>query len=422
MFALVDCNNFYVSCERVFNPALRGVPCVVLSNNDGCVIARSPEAKALGVAMGEPAFKREGFFRRHGVRVLSSNYALYGDMSQRVMTTLARCAPGMEIYSIDEAFLDFAGVHDHMARCREARATVLRWTGIPVSVGLGATKTLAKIANRLAKKEARWDGVCDLAGCGSLDAVLEGVAVGDVWGVGRRHAAMLARHGVATARALRDLPDTWVRRHMTVTGLHTVLELRGKSVLPMEDAPPPRQSIVCSRSFGRPVASLAEMREAVAAYVSRAAEKLRGQGGVASHCQVFVMTNPHKDEPQYANAHVGRLAVASCHTPTLIALALRSLEGIYRDGYVYKKAGVVLTGIEPAATRQLSLLELPPVGDPVRAARNETLMAALDRVNEKWGRATLQYAAAGLGRPWAMRQLRKSPRYTTCWAELPRVS
>lgn len=423
IFALADCNNFYASCERVFDPSLAGKPIVVLSNNDGCVIARSAEAKALGVKMGEPAFKREGFFRSQGIRVFSSNYALYGDLSARVMRTLSRFTPELEIYSIDEAFLDLRAVpgQDLDALARDIRATVRRWTGIPVSIGIAPTKTLAKVANRFAKKRAEAGGVLDLTplmGSRALDQFLEQVDVADVWGVGRKYSAMLGRHDISNARQLRDLDRDWARRKMTVGGLHTVLELRGVPCLDLESAPPPKKAILCSRSFGRPVDTLAEMREAVAAYSCRAAEKLRKQGGVAGAVMVFLMTNPHKDEPQYANAHTLHMPLATAHTPAFIHAAHQCLARIFRDGFRYKKAGVMLTGIEAEGRRQLSLFDLARDGAPDRAA----LMQTLDSVNAKWGRGSLQYAAEGLGRPWRMRQLRKSPRYTTCWDEIPEVS
>ncbi len=422
VFALADCNNFYVSCERVFDPTLWNAPVVVLSNNDGCVIARSNEAKTLGIAMGEPAFKRESFFKRNNVRVFSSNYALYGDMSNRVMRTLARFTPEMEIYSIDEAFLDFTAMPcaDLESYVRGMRRTVGQWTGIPISVGFAPTKTLAKIANRFAKKHPDTGGVFDLATRMAdkrfVDSVLDQVEVGDVWGVGRRYTRMLARHGVFTARQLRDLDDWFVQKKMTVAGLHTVLELRGTPCVPMEHEPPAKKAIVSSRSFGRPVSNAEEMREAVAAYVSRALEKLRGQKGVAGHITVFLMTNPHKPGPQYANSFTARMPVPNASTPEWIILAHRCLERIYKPGYSYKKAGVMLTDIEREDTRQLSLL-----ANPKSEERGRELMRMLDRVNAKWGRGTLQYAAAGLGRPWTMRQLRKSPRFTTSWQEIPVV-
>ncbi|TVM19836.1 SOS mutagenesis and repair protein UmuC [Oceanidesulfovibrio indonesiensis] len=417
LFAMVDCNNFYVSCERVFDPSLWGAPVVVLSNNDGCVIARSNEAKTLGIAMGEPAFKRERFFRANGVRVFSSNYALYGDLSRRVMEILATFSPDLEIYSIDEAFLRIDGLpfRDALAFARTIRETVTRWSGIPVSVGVAETKTLAKIANRKAKKDTDCEGAYVLPAPGvERDVLLEALDTRDIWGVGRRYATMLAKNGIHTARALRDAPDPFVRRTMTLTGLSTVLELRGKSVLALEDAPPAKKAICSSRSFGRPVTSLAELQESVSAYVSRAAEKLRAQRSVAGRLTVFVQTNPHKDEPQYSNGRDMVLPHPTAHTPTLVRAARELAQGIYRLGYRYKKAGVLLTALEPAEGRQLPLLAAGGDG-------STALMDVLDRANAKWGRGALQVAAAGLGRPWQMRQAHKSPRYTTRWDELPEV-
>lgn len=414
---MVDCNNFYVSCERVFDPSLWGAPVVVLSNNDGCVIARSNEAKTLGIAMGEPAFKRERFFRANGVRVFSSNYALYGDLSRRVMEILATFSPDLEIYSIDEAFLRIDGLpfRDALAFARTIRETVTRWSGIPVSVGVAETKTLAKIANRKAKKDTDCEGAYVLPAPGvERDVLLEALDTRDIWGVGRRYATMLAKNGIHTARALRDAPDPFVRRTMTLTGLSTVLELRGKSVLALEDAPPAKKAICSSRSFGRPVTSLAELQESVSAYVSRAAEKLRAQRSVAGRLTVFVQTNPHKDEPQYSNGRDMVLPHPTAHTPTLVRAARELAQGIYRLGYRYKKAGVLLTALEPAEGRQLPLLAAGGDG-------STALMDVLDRANAKWGRGALQVAAAGLGRPWQMRQAHKSPRYTTRWDELPEV-
>lgn len=420
MFALVDCNNFYASCERVFAPHLEGQPVVVLSNNDGCVIARSPEAKALGVGMGVPAFKQKDFFRRNGVHVFSSNYALYGDMSRRVMQSLASFCPDIEIYSIDEAFLHLTSSHgtsraNHAARIRDA---IRKWTGITVSIGIGATKTLAKAANHLAKKIHCMEGVFDIAECADPDMALGQVAVEDVWGVGRRYAEMLRKHGVTTAVQLRDQPDVWVQKKMTSTGLMTVWELRGRSCLAIEDRPSPRKSILSSRSFGSPVTTEEHMYEAVSAYTARAAEKLREQGSTCANVMIFLTTNKHRTElPQYKNSCATALAIPSNHTPTLLAAAHACLRKIYRDGYSYKKAGVMLSGLEQADSRQLSLLE---VNSP-ESQREAKLMETLDTINERFGRETLTYAATGLGRAWKMRQKHKSPHYTTSWDELPIV-
>ena len=278
LFALADCNNFYASCERVFNPKLAGRPAIVLSNNDGCVVARSNEAKALGIAMGVPAFQIRHLIRKHDVQVFSSNYALYGDLSQRVMETLQQFSPEVEVYSIDEAFLNLSGFTNINLTDygRRIRATVKQWTGIPVSVGIAETKTLAKIANHVAKRTEGTDGVFDFTAWPDRDSVLARVLVEEVWGIGPNYARLLTQHGITTALGLRDADDHWIQKQMGVVGLRTVHELRGISCLPLEQCPPPKQGITCSRSFGRPVTTLAEMREAVAAYTARAAEKLRG--------------------------------------------------------------------------------------------------------------------------------------------------
>ena len=416
-YLMVDCNNFYASCERVFDPSLEGRPVVVLSNNDGCVIARSNEAKALGIAMGEPAYKREDFFAGNGVRVLSSNYALYGDMSARVMRTLGLFSAEAEVYSIDECFLRLKGLDSRslMDTAREIRATVKKWTGIPVGVGIARTKTLAKVANRLAK---RGDGVRLLEDEDDIDRVLQGTEPGDVWGIGRRSARFLAACGVRTALDLKHRPDDWVRRNLTVTGLRTVLELRQIPCIALEDAPPPARSLVCSRSFGTRVESLTSLEEAVSAYVQRAAEKLRRKGLVAGAVQVFLETNRFQPGPQYSASRGRALPAPTADTLVLHGPALQILREIHKPGYKYQKAGVILLDLAPAGRRQLSFLE--PSGE--EKMRRDALMRVMDRVNTMHGRGTLTLAASGLGKKeWHMRQERRSPRYTTSWAELPVV-
>lgn len=419
-FALMDCNNFYASCERVFDPSLAGRPVVVLSNNDGCIVARSAEAKALGIGMGEPLFRCQRCIEQHGVAVFSSNYALYGDMSARVMATAAAFAPRLEVYSIDEAFLDCTGLAGDLTRhARRLRETVARWTGIPVSVGLGPTKTLAKLANRLAKGDPSLDGVLDLTTARpDREAILARVAAGDVWGIGRRQAAKLAGFGVRTALEFSKLSRDFVRQHLTVTGLHTLLELQGISCIDLETAPPAKKSIVSSRSFGEPVMRREHLAEAVCWHVTRAAEKLRAQGGLAANLLVFVQTNRFvAGEPQYAASDTAALPAPTAHGPTLVKAALGVLERLFRPGYRYKKAGIMLFGLEGARTIQGSLLAPPPE----ETARRRALMGALDAINAKWGRDTLRPAATGIERPWTMRQGYRSPRYTTVWNELPKV-
>jgi DNA polymerase V len=416
-YLMVDCNNFYVSCERVFDPGLEGRPVVVLSNNDGCVIARSNEAKAMGIVMGEPAYKREDFFARRGVRVFSSNYALYGDMSARVMRTLGRFSDETEIYSIDECFLLLRGMSSAslLETAREIRRTVKQWTGIPVGVGIARTKTLAKVANRLAK---RGDGVRLLEDEADIEAVLAATEAGDVWGIGRRGARYLAACGVRTALDLARRPDDWVRRHLTVTGLRTALELRQTPCIALEDAPPPARSLVCSRSFGRRVESLASLEEALSSYVQRAAEKLRRKGLVAGAVQVFLETNRFQPDPKHEASRCRALPAPTSDTLALHGPALEILRDIHRPGYKYQKTGVILLDLSPAGNRQLSFLE--PSGEERR--KRDALMRVMDRVNTIYGRGALTLAASGVGeKEWHMRRERRSPRYTTSWAELPVV-
>ena len=416
IYALADCNNFYASCERVFDPRLRGRPVVVLSNNDGCVVARSAEAKALGIPMGEPAFKFAALFAAHGVAVFSSNYALYGDMSRRVMQTLARFSPDIEIYSIDEAFLRLDRLSEApVTLARRAKEEVGRWTGIPVSIGLGSTKTLAKVANRRAKKDPAGGGVCDLTGGADVEAVLAATAVGDVWGVGPRYAKMLAGLGVATALDFIRLPRDLVQKRMTVVGLHTWLELKGIPCLGMEETPPPKKSIINSRSFGRRVKELADINESLAYHTVRAAEKLRAQCSVCSRMMVFIQTSRFEQgAPYYSNSAEGGLEVATANPAKLIRLAHSLLETIFRPGLDYKKCGVMLSGIEQAGGRRLTFFE--PTAEA--STKEKALLQAVDTINAKWGRRTVDIAACGTAKPWAMRQESRSQRSTTVWEEI----
>lgn len=418
-YALIDCNNFYASCERVFRPELEGRPIAVLSNNDGCIIARSNEAKDIGVPMGSPYFKCRNLLERNGVAVFSSNYALYGDISARVMQVLTRFCPSVEIYSIDEAFCDLTGVPGGAeAFGRRLRATVLAWTGMPVSVGIGPTKTLAKLANRFAKKQPRCRGVFDLSVSPAPDLVLKWTEIGDVWGIGPRHAKRLRAMGVENAYQFRDLKRDWVKKKMTIGGLHTLLELRGWPCFDFAAGPVDKKTIVSSRSFGHPVTRLDDMLEATAKYTTRAAEKLRRQHSVASSMLVFLQTNRFKlGQPQYSNALSVPLQVATANTPTLIRAARSGMERIFKEGYAYKKCGVMLSGLEPERGRWLSLLALPPAHRP----NDKPLMQAVDACNEKWGRDTVSFASSGIKQRWKMKREMMSPRYTTVWEELPRV-
>lgn len=420
--ALVDCNNFYVSCERVFQPALGARPVVVLSNNDGCVIARSNEVKALGVPMGAPFFQWRERLERIGCAVFSANFPLYADMSRRVMAALAERTPSLEIYSIDEAFLDLAGLPDPLGHCRELAHLVERWTGIPVAIGLGPSKVLAKVAGRLAKKQPRWGGVKELAPGAELDAVLAELPLEDLWGVAGRLAKRLRRAGILTAAQLRDADDRWITRKLGVVGQRMVYELRGRSCLPIEDQPRAKQGICTSRSFGRPLETRDELAESVAEFASRAAEKLREDGSAAGVVTVFIMTGHFARGPKYYNSAARVLPVPSSLTPELIAAALDGLRRIYKPGYPYKKAGVLLSHIRPAAALQRSLFD--PLGEPGEPEANprrrtEKLMGALDRINDAFGSDTVHYAATGTRRVWDMNQRHCSHRFTTSWSELP---
>lgn len=415
VYALADCNNFYCSCERVFQPKLMDRPLIVLSNNDGCVIARSNEVKTLGIQMGQPYFKIRPQIRQHRIAVRSSNYTLYGDMSQRVLRTLETFSPEVESYSIDESFLHLTGLSVDLAEYgRLIRSTVLRHTGIPVSIGIAPTKTLAKAANKLAKRSA--SGVLLLADTAAQTEALRTLEVGDVWGIGPRYAKMLNQHGIVTALDLREASLDWVRKRMTVVGLRTVLELRGQPCIALEQQPPASQQIVRSRSFGQPVTLLAELEQAIAMHASRAAEKLRLQGLAANQMSVFIATNFFiPTDPQYANNSMIRLPVATSDTATLIECGLECLRRIYREGYRYKKGGVMLTDLTPINQVQGNLF----VGcDTEKQARLNT---TLDAINRRFGKFTLRHAAMGIQQRWAMRREHCSPSYTTRWSDVPLV-
>ena len=423
-FALVDVNNFYVSCERVFRPGLTNTPLVVLSNNDGCAVARSNEVKALGVKMGTPWFKLKGLARQHGIQAFSSNYVLYGDMSNRVTTILRDFSPDIEVYSIDESFLRIETVaHLYggaVSMGQQIRARVLQWTGLPVCVGVGPTKTLAKFANHLAKKNAIFGGVCDLHAIPRPERLqwMNEVDVAEVWGVGRRTAARLETMGIRTVLDLRNTSPKEVRSQFGVVMERTCNELRGISCLTLEDMAPARQQIMSSRSFGVPVESIEELQEAVACYTTHAAEKLRQQQSISAAVHVFLQTNRFKDdEPQYHPAITVPLIEATDDTLALISAATSGLRRIFRTGFHYKKVGVMLTLLSSKTARQGTLFD-----DPTAREKSAKLMAVMDAINQEFGRDTLHSAAEGVAKRWAMRAEMRSPRYTTQWDELPVVS
>jgi DNA polymerase V len=419
-FALVDCNNFYVSCERVFDPKLVNMPVVVLSNNDGCVIARSNEAKALNIPMGAPAFRFKNCFNQNKVRVFSSNYSLYGDMSSRVMTTLAHFCPDIEIYSIDESFLFFKSTDPArlMNIGRAIRKTVFAWTGIPVSVGFARTKTLAKIANRLAKKNPGTNGICVLDTPTQIHDGLSRTAIGDIWGIGRQYEKFLHSKRIRTASDLVAMPHTWVQKHLKITGLHTVLELDQIPCIPLEQAPPPPKSLVCSRSFGTGVADIESLQEALASYVVRAGEKLRRKELTTGCVHVFLATNRFRPEPQYTKSACLTLMPATSYTPIIQSKARAILEKIHRPGYTFQKVGVMLTDLAAPSNRQRSFFD----PSPQEKSRQKDLMSVMDTINNQYGHATVTLASAGLGqKKWHMRRKFLSRRYTTSWAELAEV-
>lgn len=415
--ALVDGNNFYVSCERVFNPKLEGVPVVVMGNNDGIIVSRSNEAKAVGIPMGAPAFKLRELMRRHNVRALSSNYALYADMSRRMVETLSTFTPEIDVYSIDESFLNFAGM-DHLdlnAYGRDIRATVKRWTGLPVCVGIGPTKTLAKLANHCAKKLPEFNGVCDLGSADLRDRILPGIAVSEVWGIGPAASAKLAGLGVHTVHDLRTMAPRLTRAVITVAGERILRELNGIACLALEHVPPARKGIASTRSFSHPVTAFSEMREAMAAYATRAAEKLREQRLAAQHLAVFMRTNKFNGDPSYANTMGFHLPEATADTFALIHHAIWAAKRIWREGYRYSKAGVMLNGLVPAGFAPQTLF------GAARAGKSARLMSALDAINRKMGSGTLRPAGMGIRREWGVKFDQRSPAWTTNWDEVPAV-
>ncbi len=414
VFALVDCNNFYVSCERVFDPSLEGRPVVVLSNNDGCVVSRSDEAKALGITVGVPVYQIRALIRTHGVKLLSSNYALYGDMSRRVMDTLEQFSPEVEVYSIDEAFLNLSGLSriNRTEYGRRILMTVKQWTGLPVSVGIAETKTLAKLANRFAKRAAEGAGVLDLIDAPNREHVLAATAVRDIWGLGEHMARLLDSHGICTALQLRDADERWIGTHLGVVGFRIVRELRGLACFSVERVPPPKQSIAVSRMFGRPLESLEELREAVAAYTARAGEKLRRERLLAGGLWVFLTTTRPTDDSRDSQSVFLDLPIPTEDTGDLIRCALHGVERAFTSGCRYKKVGVVLTELTPADRRQLDLF------DPIDREKSRRLMQTLDRLNQRMGAGTIHYAAIGLAPSWHAKFAYRSPAYTTNWQDL----
>ncbi len=414
MYALTDCNNFYASCERVFRPDLENIPVVVLSNNDGCIIARSNEAKALGIPMAAPAYEWVSELEKNNVRVFSSNYALYGDMSQRVMNILSEFTPDIEIYSIDEAFLDLSGIpHDLRTYAGEMRKKVRKWTGLPVSIGVGPTKTLAKLANKIAKRFTELDNVHVIDSEEKIIKALKWINVGDIWGIGRQSSKKMEYFGIRTAWDFTQKTDAFVRKHFTVTGLRTKKELLGIPCFDFENIPPSKKNIATTRSFGTKQTELSKIKEAVSTFASVCAEKLRKQNSCAQTMMVFIRTNGfRKDLPQYSRNAVIKLPVATNFTAELSKYATNVAEAIFKPGYYYHKAGVIVSDLIPENHVQLNIF------DKTDRAKHKDLYKIMDMINKTSGRDTIRLASQGRDRKWRLKQEKLSNRYTTRWNEI----
>ncbi|HFQ5199058.1 TPA: translesion error-prone DNA polymerase V subunit UmuC [Vibrio vulnificus] len=419
VFALVDCNNFYASCEKLFRPDLKDTPVVVLSNNDGCVVARSREAKSLGIKMGVPVFQIKSEMQRHGILAFSSNYALYADLSSRVMRTLEEMAPRVEVYSIDEAFLDLTGIESAISLVefgQQVRERIGHWIGITVCVGIAPTKTLAKLANHAAKKYPATQGVVDLTNPDRQRRLLALVPVDDVWGVGRRLSKHLNALGITTALDLANASPRAIRDQFSVVLERTVRELNGESCIELEEIPPIKKQIVCSRSFGVKVTHFELLREAICEYATRATEKLRKEQQQAKVMTVFIRTSPFKDnEPQYSNSASGELLIPSCDTRDFIELSNHLLKRIWKDGFRYAKAGVMLSDFYDPGMFQPGLFD-----DVSTRSNSQQLMSVLDTINQS-GAGKVFFAGQGTKKDWSMKREHLSPAYTTRWDQLPRV-
>ena len=408
VFALIDCNAFYVSCERVFNPKLNNRPVVALSNNDGCIISRSKEAKALGIKMGVPLFKVKDIVEKEKVVVFSSNYTLYADMSRRVMNIISSSSPYTEIYSIDEAFVELSSLPiDYESYAHQLRQTILQHTGIPVSIGIASTKTLAKVANHKAKKDDSLNGVCSLVNYNNIDRILELTEVGDVWGVGRRLSKKLINHGIHNAKLLKNCSDSWIRKMMSVNGLKTITELRGISCIPLEEYSMTRKSCCTTRSFGKLLINLEDIEQAVTTFARRAAERIRSESLAASCVSVFVRTNPFdKKSAYYSNGASRTLSHPTHDSITIIETALLLTKRIFKNNYQYKKAGVLLSGLCDESEIQETLFEK-------NYNQNSDLMSAIDAINYRYGRDTLQMASECKVGNWKQKRENCTRNYTT---------
>ena len=416
IFSLIDCNSFYVACERVFNPKLLKKPVIVLSNNDGCIIARSDEAKRLGIKMGEPYFQAKNIIEKNKVHVFSSNYSLYADISQRVMEVLSKFSPEIEIYSIDEAFLKFNGFAESSLEsyCCSIRDTIRQWIGIPVSIGVGATKTLAKVANKIAKNDAGNKGVCVLLEKGNIELELKYLDVADVWGIGKNISDFLKKNGIFYAFDFIKKDRRWIRQHMGVVGERIAMELKGLSCLELEMIPQLKRNCCVSRSFGYPIETIDDLKESIASYATRAAEKLREDNLATSIMSIFLLTNHfNKKDPQYSNSAKVQFDYPTNNTILIVKKAIQAMEKIYRKGYKYKKAGVIMLNLSPVSNIR-GLLELDK-------EKSDALMQSFDLINARYGCSTIHTAAEGIEKIWSATRKKTSPCYTTRFNELLKV-
>ncbi len=413
--ALIDCNSFYVSCERLFNPKIRRLPVVVLSNNDGCIISRSNEAKALGIKMGEPYFKARNIIIKNNVQVFSSNYSLYGDISRRVMRTLKRFNSKIEVYSIDEAFLDLSNFSDKDVKDvgKEIRNTVLQWTGIPTSIGIAETKTLSKVANHIAKKQK--SGVVSLVNIKDLDPILEKVEVRDIWGVGKQLSKFYIKNGIYNAKQLKNASNTWIKKTKNVLSSRTAMELRGVPCIEIETKQAKRKSCCVSRSFGKKVEKLRELKESVTSYCLNAAEKIRSESLVCKSITVFIRTSPFQNKGIfYSNSKTIDFPIATNNSIEIVKNALTGLDLIYKDGFKYQKAGIILSGLSDSEKGN-SLFK------STKDERIKNLMRSIDNTNYRYGRSTISLASAGINKRWSMRRQYSSKIDTADFYSLPKI-
>ncbi|MEH0156689.1 Y-family DNA polymerase [Limibacter armeniacum] len=416
MFALIDCNSFYASCEKVFRPDLTHSPVIVLSNNDGCVIARSQEAKALGIPMGIPFFKIKHLIKRHNVAVFSANFRLYGSLSARVMETLAHFSPHMEIYSIDEAFLDLSGIDDIEGYAQTLRHTVQQWTNIPVSVGVAPTKTLAKLANHAAKTKSGMNGVCIFHPDQDFRKIINPMSINEIWGIGKQYTKQLQKIGVTSVEDFISLPSGWVKRNMHVTGLRTQRELLGEPHLSLEEQYTPKQGICTARTFSKAINTRVGVQEAVSSFAANVCRKLRKQHSCAYKITVFVQTDSFREQHPYYGYISDVLNTPSNDTVTITKKALELLDKVIKPRHNYRKAGVLVTNLVPEKQLQLPLFPPSSIDED---DKRQTLMQVIDKLNHKWGKGSIHLATQGIKPAFQMKQAYRSPNYTTNLWEVP---